>query len=157
MEAENIETLYKAHAPVILLYLRRLVGTGDMAADLLQETFATALSSEKNLRKAASARGWLFGVARNLGLNAIRRKKVLSPLDIDPPAADAQEDERLEQMWKAIGGLPDVLRETLRLKLQQELSYEEIATVLSIPVGTVRSRLHHAVRRLRERMQESKA
>lgn len=152
MENETIEALYKAHGPGILLYLRSLVGDGETAADLLQETFAAALGSEPELRGAASSRGWLFGIARNLGLNAIRRKRVLSPLIADPSAPDVQEDDRLEKMRQAIAGLPDVLRETLQLKLQQDLSYEEVATAFSIPVGTVRSRLHHAIRLLRERM-----
>jgi RNA polymerase sigma-70 factor (ECF subfamily) len=63
--------------------------------------------------------------------------------------AGPAEDPRLENMRAAIAGLPEALRETLALRLRAELSYEEIAETLQIPVGTVRSRLHDAVRRLR--------
>ena len=58
-------------------------------------------------------------------------------------------------MRKAIAQLAPELRETLELRIEQELSYEEIAGVLEIPVGTVRSRLHHAVRRLRAALTHS--
>jgi RNA polymerase sigma-70 factor (ECF subfamily) len=66
-------------------------------------------------------------------------------------AATAEpEDPRLYAMRDAIAGLPALQREALLLKLRHELSYEEIAEVLAVPVGTVRSRLHHAVLRLKE-------
>ncbi len=152
MQGKSIQMLYEVHGPAILLFLRRFVSDSDAAADLLQETFAIALASESELQKAISARAWLFGVARNLAHNSIRRKRPISALGADPPAAETESDERLERMREAIDGLPNILRETLQLKLQQDLSYEEIAAVLSIPVGTVRSRLHHAVQRLRERL-----
>jgi RNA polymerase sigma-70 factor (ECF subfamily) len=68
------------------------------------------------------------------------------------PAADAQTDERLAAVRAAIASLPEAQRETLELRLRNELSYEEIAAVLGIPVGTVRSRLHGAVKTLRDRL-----
>jgi RNA polymerase sigma-70 factor (ECF subfamily) len=96
-----------------------------------------------------SRRAYLFGIARHVGLDALRRRKRLDEL-VEPPAApSAREDARLETMRAAITELPASQRETLMLKLQHELSYEEIAEVLAIPVGTVRSRLHHAVLHLR--------
>ena len=57
-------------------------------------------------------------------------------------------------MHRAIAALPELQREALLLKLQHELTYEEIASVLNIPVGTVRSRLHHAVRQLRAALRD---
>jgi RNA polymerase sigma-70 factor (ECF subfamily) len=57
-------------------------------------------------------------------------------------------------MREAICCLPEIHREVLELRLRDDLSYEEIAQVLNIPVGTVRSRLHHAVRGLRERLKD---
>ena len=62
-------------------------------------------------------------------------------------------DERrpqIEAMLDAIASLPEVLRETMELRLREQLSYEEIAQVMQIPVGTVRSRLHTAMKKLRE-------
>ena len=70
----------------------------------------------------------------------------------DEPTAEAghSDDARLEQMRSAIAALPPLHREPLLLKLQQELSYDEIAEVLGVPVGTVRSRLHYAVAALKQ-------
>jgi len=61
-----------------------------------------------------------------------------------------QDDSRLEIMRESISKLNPALREIMELRLQSELSYEEIAEALDIPVGTVRSRLHHAVKQLRD-------
>ena len=60
-------------------------------------------------------------------------------------------------MHNAIAALPTAQREVLELKLQHELTYEEIASVLEIPIGTVRSRIHHAVLRLRETLNPSQS
>jgi RNA polymerase sigma-70 factor, ECF subfamily len=67
-------------------------------------------------------------------------------------AQAAEVDERLGEMRQAMAKLPQEMRETLELRLADDLSYEEIAAVLEIPVGTVRSRLHNAVKKLREEM-----
>ena len=101
--------------------------------------------------RAASPRAWLFGVARNVGMNACRRRRTFAPLpeEVASPAK-AEDDPRLGRMRQAIAALPGAQREALGLRLQDELSYEEIAAVTGVPVGTVRSRLHHAVRRLRQ-------
>ena len=96
-------------------------------------------------------RAWLFGIARHLLAGHFRRQAKAEPAGEIPPetVAGDSEDRRLPAMREAIAQLAPELRETLELRLADELSYEEIASVLGIPVGTVRSRLHHAVRRLR--------
>lgn len=71
------------------------------------------------------------------------------PLELPAETGDAP-DPRLEPMREAITKLPPTHAEVLLLRLQQELSYEEIAQILDVPIGTVRSRLHHAVQQLRE-------
>jgi RNA polymerase sigma-70 factor (ECF subfamily) len=146
---EDIEALYRTHGGALLGYLRRAFGDG--ADDLLQETFFQAMRGRDRLDAAQSARAWLFGIARRVGLAAIRRNKPCQALP-EVPAADAQTDERLAAVRAAIASLPEAQRETLELRLRNELSYEEIAAVLGIPVGTVRSRLHGAVKTLRDRL-----
>jgi RNA polymerase sigma-70 factor (ECF subfamily) len=64
-------------------------------------------------------------------------------------------DPRLEVMREGIARLNAASRQVLELRLQRELSYEEMAATLGVPVGTVRSRLHHAVRQLREHLKNS--
>ena len=149
----QLEHLYRQHGSAILRYLRRISWQEDAAEDLLQETFTQALGRIDHLTQATSSRAWLFGIARNLGRNAARRRRHFAELPPQVPAPATREtDERLERMRRQIANLPEPRREALQLRLQDELSYEEIAAVLEIPVGTVRSRLHNAVRQLREAM-----
>ena len=151
---ERVEALYSAHGPALLGYLRRSFGGADPAEDLLHETFVQALRGLDRLNEAASPRAWLFGIARRVGM-AARRRRRMEPLATDPAAAQPEEaDRRLERMRRSIAGLSVPQREALELRLMEDLSYEEMAAVLEVPVGTVRSRLHNAVRTLRQRMAE---
>lgn len=146
----KLQTLYEAHGPILLRYLRRMTGNTESAEDLLQETFVQALRREDRLGDAVSPQAWLFAIARNLAISSLRRRKPASRLPEDVPAVFREEDPRAEAMRAAILKLPAAQREALELRLRDELSYEEIAQALDIPVGTVRSRLHHAVKTLRE-------
>jgi RNA polymerase sigma-70 factor (ECF subfamily) len=156
--ATDLTALYRRFGPLVWAYLRRRMGGADEADDALQETFLAVARDPEAVATARSPRAWLLGVARNIARGrtraAIRRRN--HPLPEDYPAAPpAAEDSRLEDMRRAIDRLPEGQREVLALRLQQELSYEEIAEALDIPVGTVRSRLHHAVRRLQEWAEEA--
>jgi RNA polymerase sigma-70 factor (ECF subfamily) len=151
----KVEGWYRDHGGVLLRYLGRRFGR-DGADDLLQETFVQALRRPQAPGEAVSPRAWLFGIARHVGLSALRRRKVMEslPEGMEARADDVDVDLRLSAMRQAIGKLPGEMRETLELRLADDLSYEEIAAVLGIPLGTVRSRLHHAVKKLREEMKE---
>jgi RNA polymerase sigma-70 factor (ECF subfamily) len=147
---DSLEQLYREAAPALLAYFRHQPALAGAAEDLLQDTFVRALKHRDRLEAAVSRRAYLFGMARHVGLDALRKAAPVgtpAELQIAPVAG---EDGRLESMRAAIAELPPPHREALLLRLQQELSYEEIAEVLDIPVGTVRSRLHHAVLRLRQ-------
>lgn len=149
----QVRVLYDEHGGDLLRYLKGLTGRTEMAEDLLQETFVQAMKGLDRLREAVSARAWLFSIARHLGLNALQRRRATVSLSEDVAAAPRGDvDPRREQVRQALGDLPGPQREALTLRLAQGLSYEEIAEVLGIPVGTVRSRLHNAVKTLRERL-----
>jgi len=145
----ELASLYREHGAALLTYLRRSFGRVEPAEDLLQETLLQAARRPERVAEAVSPRAWLFAVARRVGTTALRRRRIVAELPADLAAAEPGEDPRLERVRQAIARLAPALRETLELRLRHELSYEEIATALGIPVGTVRSRLHHAVRRLR--------
>ena len=151
----QLAALYREHGAALLAYLRRTFGQVDSPEDLLQETLLQAARRPGRATGAVSPRAWLFTLARNVGVTALRRRKPTAALPQDVPASNGREDPRLDRLRRAIAELPDHQREALELRLSDELSYEEIAAVLEIPVGTVRSRLHHAVRRLREAMFET--
>jgi len=147
----KVEGWYREHGAALLRYLSRRFGS-DGADDLLQETFVQALRKPQRAGEAISARAWLFGIARHVGISAFRRRKPMAELPHGVAARGSEADERIGQMRQAITNLPQEMRETLELRLADDLSYEEIAAVLEIPVGTVRSRLHNAVKKLREEM-----
>jgi RNA polymerase sigma-70 factor (ECF subfamily) len=106
------------------------------------------------LANADSPRAWLFGVARHVGQTAARKYRPAESLEQlqQSPMRESQHGDDLQAMREAISRLPVAMREPLELRLQENLSYEEIAAMLKIPVGTVRSRLHSAMQRLREAM-----
>jgi len=145
----QLEQLYNEIGPSLLGYFRRQPALASAAEDLLQDTFVRALTHPDRLRASTSQRAYLFGIARHVGIDALRRQRTAGTLPADAPAATETPDGRLEPMRRAISRLPETQRETLILKLQQDLSYAEIAEVLDVPVGTVRSRLHLALLHLR--------
>jgi len=157
----DIERLYRELGPMIWAYLRRQPVAPDEADEILQETFVVVAANPAAVRAAASQRAWLFGIARNLLREHVRRhsRRRSEPLpeDFAAPSAPAGDGEEIEAMRRAIAGLPEAQREVLELRLREDLSYKEIAEVLEVPIGTVRSRLHHAVRALRERVAAARA
>ena len=148
--ANDLENLYGQMGPALLAYFRQHRVLAGVAEDLLQDTFVRAIRGWDRLRESVSPRAYLFGIARNVCYDALRRYRPAAEPVSEPAAPPAPvEDERLETMRAAIAGLPEQQRETLLLKLRHELTYLEIAEVLGIPVGTVRSRLHLAVAHLK--------
>lgn len=146
----QLEALYRDLSPALLAYFRRQRALAGTAEDLLQDTFVRAIRGFTRLRSSVSPQAYLFGIARHVSLDALRAHRPTEEFFTEPAApAAAPEDARLDRMRAAIASLPEAQRETLLLKLHHELSYDEIAEVLGIPVGTVRSRLHHAVNQLR--------
>ena len=151
--SEVIDQLYRQHASEVYGYLVRRCPDAATAGDLLQETFLQVVRQTDQLAQVTMPRAWLFGIARNMLARHYRRQR--DPQTVAQSwyelATDAP-DDRLAVMRAAIRKLPMELRDTLELRLDRELSYEEIAHVLDIPIGTVRSRLHNAVRQLRDTM-----
>jgi len=149
LNSEQIEQFYQEYGSEVLGYLTRRCPEGQ-AHDLLQETFLQVVRQAERLDTIAMPRAWLLGIARHVLARHYRDRR-----DPEKEAATSltptapQEDARLPFVREAVAGLSTELRETLELRLEQELSYEEIASVLGIPIGTVRSRLHSAVRQLR--------
>ena len=154
--SQQLEQHYIELGPMLLGYFRRHRALGGMADDLLQETFLRAWRDRGRFRTAISPRAYLFGIARHVSLDALRRQKPMEPLGHEIAGEPIRlVDDRLVAMRAAIDLLSDAHREPLLLKLQQELSYAEIAEVLGLPIGTVRSRLHYAVDRLQRTIDAS--
>jgi RNA polymerase sigma-70 factor (ECF subfamily) len=153
-DSDTIGRLYGQHAGELYHYLVRRCPDAATAGDLLQETFLQVVRQSDQLEKVAMPRAWLFAIARNMLARHYRRQRDPQPVAWLWYEVDEDKDERLAVMREAMSSLSAELRDTLQLRLEQELSYEEIAHVLDVPVGTVRSRLHNAVRQLRDLMNQ---
>lgn len=129
-----------------------------LVEDLVQETFLRLLRGFDRLRTAASPRAYLFGIARHVSSDAWRRLPPPAPEDTAAqPVAELvapMPDPRVACAREAIAALPPMQREILDLRFQHDLAYAEIASVLGIPIGTVRSRLHNALRRVRDELEK---
>jgi RNA polymerase sigma factor (sigma-70 family) len=142
------------HEPV-WRYLRRLTNSDDSAADMAQDTWLKVLRGIAALRETSSFRAWLFGIARRVAMDRLRRQytqavdaeAVLE--EIAAPESDAGLEADLAALESKLENLPMRERETLALFYLRELSIDEIAALLAVPPGTVKSRLHRARQLLR--------
>jgi len=151
-----LEQLFAESADDLTRYFSRRHGVGEIARDLVQETFLQMARGLSEGRKFKCARGYLFGIARHLSQAAwTQQAKVVvipfEPAKVEIPAPVA--DERVAAARETISSLSAMQREILDLRFSQGLSYAEIAEALEIPIGTVRSRLHHAVAEVRNRLE----
>lgn len=156
----DLEQLFRDAAGDLSRYFSRRHGDAEVSRDLVQDTF---VEMAKGLEKGAcpeSPRAYLFGIARHVSRAAWRRgyreREVLLPGAQTEAAAEspAPYDTRLELAREVIGTLAVSHREVLDLRFTHQLSYAEIAETLGIPVGTVRSRLHHALASVRSRLSD---
>jgi RNA polymerase sigma-70 factor (ECF subfamily) len=150
MTSRLLNQLYQECAGSLLRFFTRRHGSDETARDLVQETFLRVARNPANVGEAASLKAYVFGIARHLSLSTWRqcREETLSEEELHQVPA-AESDPRIRVACEVIASLPGLQREILEMRLLQGLTYKEIADVLRIPVGTVRSRLHHAVEALR--------
>jgi len=152
------EVLYKRHRAYVLRVALRFTRDRELATDILQETFGYLLKlfppTGRGLTLQARLTTFLYPIAKNFAISAARKARRLETGD------DAQL-EALEgptpgnphggdEIDRALAGLSPERREVLVLRFVEDLSLEEIAAALSIPLGTVKSRLHLAIKQLRE-------
>jgi RNA polymerase sigma-70 factor, ECF subfamily len=153
--------VFDRHATTLYRYLVRRVGPHD-ADDLTSEVFRIAFERRETFDLTrADARPWLYGIATNLmarrNRSAVRRDRAMARVDAEPTADFAQRVTDtvyaaavLPEVHAAVNALPAAERDALLLAAWEGLSYDDIAAALSIPVGTVRSRLNRARGKLRE-------
>ncbi|HVP07962.1 MAG TPA: sigma-70 family RNA polymerase sigma factor [Burkholderiales bacterium] len=139
--------------PRLRRYARALAGDRLAADDLVQDTLERAWSKFHLYRRGTDLRAWLFTVMHNVYVNQLRAARPSAPLDEDLPelAQPARESDGLvlRDLASAIGRLPPEQREVLLLVALEDMSYDEAAGTLGIPIGTVMSRLARARDKLR--------
>jgi RNA polymerase sigma-70 factor, ECF subfamily len=148
-------------------FLRRFLNHQDMIEDVFQETFLQLFSSRESFDVNRQLRPWLFTIAINKARDALRKQQRTSttslgtfsePSDMSisdavntltsyqtTPYDEVSKDETAERVRKVITTLPESLREILVLAYFEQFSYKQMADILGIPIGTVKSRLHTAV------------
>ena len=155
---QALSDLYTRYQRPLFNYLLQLTPDYGLAEELLQDTLVAVWKSARNFEERSSVRTWLIGIARRQAHNTLRQRKL--------PFVDEAEMERVmamepepedftlatvarDELAAAFKQLAPVYREILGLIFVQELSYAETATLLGVPVGTVKSRLSNAKRVLR--------
>jgi RNA polymerase sigma-70 factor, ECF subfamily len=164
-DAEVLAQLVERYQHRLYRYLLRLVSRPSTAEDLFQQTWLRVMERIKYYDPRRSFEGWLFAVAHNLAIDYLRRRQPES-LDEPLPSGETQSDltrsdkpgalellmskERSGLVLEAVSELPLAFREVISLRFEEEMKLEEIATVLSLPMGTVKTRLHRALKALRQ-------
>lgn len=166
-------TLVRRYERELYGYLRRYVGDDDLADDVFQNTFVAVFRKIAQYEPGRAARPWLYAIATNQAIDAMRKRsrqgdraadartapdeegepRPLFELAAAPgpdPGELADRAEQAERVRAAVAKLPELLRQVVVLAYFQGLKYKDIADVLGIPVGTVKSRLHAATTKLTE-------
>ena len=150
-------------------FLRRFLNQNDVIEDVFQETFLQLFSSRESFDTDRPLRPWLYTIAANKAKDALRKQKrtpamtigtiveeekmsfgdMLNTLSSDTtlPYESLERDETAAMVRKIIADMPENMREILILAYFNKFSYKQMAEILSIPIGTIKSRLHTAVGR----------
>jgi RNA polymerase sigma-70 factor (ECF subfamily) len=154
--------LVRMHSQGVLNVIYRMSGDMQVAEDAAQETFIQAWLRLSSYRSQGSLRNWLYRIAVNTAIDMLRKEKRILPGAVDEmnlrdaepgPEALVAKLQRTEAVQAAVLSLPDASRAVLVLREFEDLSYQEIAEALEIPVGTVMSRLNYARKLLREKLE----
>ena len=157
-------------------YLRRFLGDAVLAEDVFQTTFLQVHVKRELFESGRKFRPWLYTIATNQAIDAQRRNRRHRRLSLDQahrsngeelpalmevvatgeagPAEEAEFGERAQWIRDAVDKLPDPLQNAVRLVYFRGMKYRDAAKVMSVPVGTVKSRLHSAIQRLGESWRE---
>jgi RNA polymerase sigma-70 factor (ECF subfamily) len=172
-QTEAFGILVRRYERELYGYLRRYLGDSDLAEDVFQNTFLQLYIKSGQYEPGRPVRPWLYTIATHQAIDALRRNGRHQAVSLDQsqkelpdgdlcslmellesrgpsPLELAQGEERREQVRASVDRLPEFLRQVVILAYYQGLKYREIADILDIPVGTVKSRLHAALVKLQE-------
>ncbi|MCW5575526.1 MAG: RNA polymerase sigma factor [Burkholderiales bacterium] len=146
------------YIPRLRRYARALTGDASAADDLVQDALERALVKRDLWREGSDLRAWLFTVMHNVFVNQVRSAAATRTVPLEVSAADLpqpQAGDRLEirDLDVALQALPEEQRAVLLLVGLEQMSYDEAARVLDVPIGTVMSRLSRGRERLRRLLQ----
>jgi RNA polymerase sigma factor (sigma-70 family) len=166
-DPDAFREIFERHASTVHAYARRRIGT-TAGEEILAQTFLTAFEKRSRFDLSyESARPWLLGIATNIIRHHLREERehltALGKMFREQPEDPVDDVARLDaqrmkpRLIAALLALSDDDRETFLLLALGQLTYEEVASALRIPIGTVRSRIHRARIHLRERVPDRTA
>lgn len=171
----DFSILISRYEAEIYRYLVRYLGNKSLAEDVFQDTFLQIHQKRHMYETGRAVKPWIYSIANHQAIDTLRRvgrhpttslstsannddgESMRNSLEMllesasDGPLANLQVEERRQWVQKSIAALPDTLRETLIMAFYQDLKYREIAEILQVPLGTVKSRLHTALLKLAEK------
>lgn len=168
-EAAYRTLLEKYERPVFNICLR-MVRNREEAQDLAQDAFSKVFSMLDRYNPTYAFSNWLFKITSNLCIDSIRKRRIDTlPMDepihsdkgdferqyesrTDNPSQAFDKSEKMQKLAEAIANLPEHYRIMIVLRHQEDLSYEEIAQSLEVPLGTVKARIHRAREMLKQRL-----
>jgi len=158
-------------------FLRQFLNRQDLVEDIFQETFLQLFTSRESFDETRPLRPWLFTIAANKAKDALRKWQRTSAVPIGTmaysedlsfddmlntissdstmPYEELEKNETASRVGQIVANMPENLREILILAYFNKFSYKQMAQILSIPIGTVKSRLHTAVGRFAKEWKES--
>lgn len=180
-DATAFETLFARYSEAIRRHAARMVRDENAAEDIVQEVFLRVWTCAEQWNNQGEFRAWLFTIARNLALNHLRTVQRRRQQSLEIPADEIDDDgdesfssipswlidtaslkpdamleqaERYELLQRLVDELPEEKREVFQLFYESEMSLREVAVTLGIAEGTVKSRLHYAMKRLAQKWKE---
>lgn len=156
----------------LVRYLIYFLGRRDLVDDLVQETWLRVLERGHTYKAQSRFEPWLFAIARNIAIDAMRKRRVFT-LDVDDlpeqdlkslspdssassPFEQAARTEDAQRLAQSLQSLEPIYRESLVLRFQEELSLQEIANIVAAPVSTVSTRIRRGLAALRVQMEGGK-
>ena len=167
-DVDAVVALMERYQHRLYRYLLRLVREPGTAEDLFQQTWLRVMERIRSYNQRLSFEGWLFALAHNLAIDYLRRYRPES-LDEPLPSGDSRAEllagaapgalqqvlaqECAGRLAEAVAELPLIFRDVLTLRFEEEMQLEEIAATLALPLSTVKTRLHRALKHLRQHLE----
>jgi len=177
-EESAFRELVSRYKDSLYAFLRQFLARNDLVEDVFQETFLQLFSSRDSFDSSRPLRPWLFTIAANKAKDTLRKQQRTAAVHIGAiaeaqemsfdevlntlssyetvPYEDIERTETAARVREIIADMPENLREILILAYFNKFSYKQMADILSIPIGTVKSRLHTAVARFSKNWKASR-
>jgi RNA polymerase sigma-70 factor (ECF subfamily) len=158
-DLDAFEDLVRMHQVRIYNVAYRITGNHEDANDAAQDAFVRAYQALSRFRQDAALSTWLYRIATNAALDLVRRRPASAAIELTAdypgagdPGAEVHRREVNRRVQDAVGHLPAEYRAVVVLRDLQGLAYDEIARILQVPIGTVRSRLSRGREALRAQL-----